>query len=549
MAPSGPSRIQLWQQYIEDSQQQLSDMEIHLAKLKENPASQEDLRAIEKVFHNFAGSGALYGAPGVSSTGGEGEYMCYSISLGERPSTRDELEQIDDYVRRLRVEIQAMIGSLKEASVKFQPQQRGIPLFLIVSDRQETVQDLATYIGKRGIQVESVTTFAEARSRILAALPDLAVVSVALPDGSGYQFVRELRDAEVSRTIPVLLLGESQHFMDKVEAIHCGADGFVNDPPDPATVFKRLKSLLARRKTTASRVLAVEDDPSQGRFLEEVLTTAGFTTKIVGDPTQFETELHHFKPNLILMDVNLPKVTGYDLVRFLRQEEGFLSVPVIFLTVEGRATAQIKAIEAGGDDYLIKPVKPDDLVATIRSRLVRYRSLQEMMDHDELTSLLAHIPFLQQARLCLSRFSRRQEPYAMVLIQIDQLDSHVAQLGPQAKDALIQGLAKFVQRRVRQTDIMGRYGDNLIALVLEHLTDTDAVRLMLRLQREFAAMDHSLGTGRSVRGTFSVGVAMAAPMFKTLKDWIEAASEALKHSRRFGGNKTCVAGHDLPETE
>jgi GGDEF domain-containing protein len=85
--------------------------------------------------------------------------------------------------------------------------------------------------------------------------------------------------------------------------------------------------------------------------------------------------------------------------------------------------------------------------------------------------------------------------------------------------------------------------------VLEHLTEQDAARLMLRLQKEFAELEHPVGQGRFVRGTFSVGIAMAAPMFKTLKDWVDAASDALKMSKRFGGNKTMVAGHELPESE
>ena len=549
MAAGGHSRMQLYHQYIEDSQKKLGDLDSLLTLLRANPQDPGPLEEIQKIFHDFAGSGALYGAPNVSTLGGEGEYLCYSVTMAGRSPVPDEQQQLADLVRKLRVEFQTLVSAWRDSAAPTQTAQRSIPLLLLVSSDPLAIQGLSSYLGKRGIQVEAVSTFAEANRAILSGLPDLAAVSVELSDGSGYQFVRQFREVEGDRTIPVLLIGQSRHFMDKVEAIHSGADGFINEPLDPPTVFKRFKSLLGRRKTTSAKILLVEDDPSQSRFLQECLVSAGYSVRVLEDPSQFEMEMHQFRPNLVIMDVLLPKVSGYDLVRYLRQEEGFQTVPVIFLTTEGRSQAAIKGAEAGGDDFIVKPVTSEDLLTAVRARLIRFRGLQELMERDELTSLLAHIPFLQQARLCLSRFTRKQTPYAMVLIQIDNLDEHVSRSGPRARDALIQGLAKFVQRTVRQTDIMGRYGENLVALVLEQLTEKDASRLLLRLQREFAELDHPVGQGRFVRGTFSAGIAMSAPMFKTLKDWIDAASDALKMAKRFGGFKTMVAGRELPESE
>jgi diguanylate cyclase (GGDEF)-like protein len=313
-------------------------------------------------------------------------------------------------------------------------------------------------------------------------------------------------------------------------------------------VFRKLKSLLNRRKAGAARILVVEDDASQARFLEATLAAEGYQVRVVREPTLFESEMYAFRPNLVLMDVLLPGgLNGYDLVKFLRQEEGFSTVPVVFLSTEGQRKAQVLGAEAGGDDYLVKPVQPEDLVATVRSRLMRFRSLQDLMDRDELTSLLAHVPFLQQARLCLSRFARRQVPYALVFLQLDQMEDHVRRHGAKVRDILLQGLARFLQSKVRQTDIMGLYGEGQVAIVLEQLTDRDAARLIRRLQEEFASLDHPVAPGRSIRTTFSAGVAMAAPQFKTLKDWIDAGSGALGLARQFGTGRTILAGQQIPE--
>lgn len=547
MAAGAPSRAQLWQKYFEESTAQLQDLDRHLQGLRANPGAAEPLEAVQRIFHNFAGSGTLYAAPQIAALGGEGEYMSYSAIMMNRPLTSEELEQFGQLVRRIRTELQALVSAASQAAVGARASQRGVPRLLLATPDQEAQRLLCDYLSKRGLQVDTASTLAEADQKINAGLPDLAAVGTGFPDGSGYDFVRNIRSRESSAAMPIVLFGENATFLDKVEAIHCGSDAFLNAPPDPSTLFKKLKGLLARRKAGAARILAVEDDPSQGRFLDETLTSEGYLVRVLADPTRFEAELHAFRPNLILMDILLPSVNGYDLVKFLRQEEGFAAVPVIFLSTEGQVRSQVRGAEAGGDDYLVKPISPTDLVATVRSRLVRYRSLQDLMDHDELTALLAHVPFLQQARLCLSRFSRRQIPYALVFVQIDQMEDHIRRHGAKVRDLLVQSLARFLQRKVRQTDIMGLYGENLVGIVLEHLTDGDAARLIRRLQAEFAAMDQPAGEGRVLRTTFSAGIAMTAHQFKTLKDWIDAGTGALEFAKQFGTGRTIVAGQQIPE--
>lgn len=535
MAKGREDRAESWRRYLEDSAQRLSEMDRTLSALQGDRSSRKGLEEIQAGFHDFAGSGALYALPEVSALGGEGEYMCYTVALSDRPPTDEELDQIAGLVRRLRVIFQGVM----ESAVAPRPQDRPVPLLLLVAPSTPETAALSEFLGKRGLQVERVETSASGLERARAALPDMAAVAVSLPDGSGFDFVRRFREIEGERSIPVVLLGAPELFHDKVEAIACGADGFLPPPVDPGSLFRKFRTLLGRRRASSARILAVEDDPHQAEFLEGTLAAGGYQVRVLTDPMAFEKELHAFRPDLVLMDVLLPGVSGYDLVRFLRQEEGFSAVPVVFLTTEGRRKAQIKGAEAGGDDYLIKPVTPEDLLATVRSRLIRYRSLQEMMDHDELTGLLAHTPFLQQARLCLSRFSRRQIPYALVLVEVDPPQA-LPSPPPRIQAALLQGLARYLQRKVRQTDIMGRYGENLVAVVLEHLTPGDAVKLLERLLWEYSQIEWPVEELR-LRTTFTAGAAMAHPSMKTLKAWLDAAAAALETAKKQGGGRVALA--------
>jgi diguanylate cyclase (GGDEF)-like protein len=540
MTKGNAGRSHQWHRYLEDSAQRLSRAESQLSDLQSEPGSKDILESIQAVFHDFSGSGSLYALPEVSALGGEGEYLCTSVGLSERPATAAEVDQISGLIRRLRTVFQKTMTA-SEGSRRPADSPRSQPLLYLAGSPSPSRSALADFLVKRGLQVEPLDDVRTALDRIRADLPDLLAAEVVLADGTGFDLVRRFREIEAERTIPVLLLGAPELFHDKVEAIACGADGFLPSPVDPGTLFRKFRLLLARRRAATGRILAVEDDPAQAAFLESTLEAGGYQVRMVTEPMAFEREIHAFRPELILMDVLLPGVSGYDLVRFLRQEEGFSTVPVVFLTTEGRRKAQIRGAEAGGDDYLVKPVTPEDLLMTVKSRLIRYRSLQEMMDRDELTGLLAHTPFLQQARLCLSRFTRRQVPYALVLVEIDGLEARTREAGPRARDVLLQGLAKYLQRKVRQTDIMGRYGEQSLALVLESLSPSDAVRLLDRLQAEFSQLDWPVETDRKVRASFSAGAAMAGPAMKTLKAWLDAAAGALKTARLQGGGRIAIA--------
>src|SRR5262249_22787682 len=141
----------------------------------------------------------------------------------------------------------------------------------------------------------------------------------------------------------VFVVGREAGVLDRVEAIHCGADGHFADPVDVGALVRRLRFLLDRERAEAPRILSVEDDPHQSAYLRTVLSSAGYEFRAVEDPRRFEAELAAFRPDLVLMDVILPGVSGYDLVRSLRQDERYATLPVLILTTRGELEARIEA--------------------------------------------------------------------------------------------------------------------------------------------------------------------------------------------------------------
>ena len=123
------------------------------------------------------------------------------------------------------------------------------------------------------------------------------------------------------------------------------------------------------------RILIVEDDRSQAIFAEAILRGAGMMAEVVAEPARMMAALELFAPDLVLMDLHMPGSSGTVLTSQIREHPRFGHVPVVFLTGDSDPERQVEALEHGGDDYILKPVRPRHLIAAIQSRVRRARAL------------------------------------------------------------------------------------------------------------------------------------------------------------------------------
>ncbi|MGQ0778341.1 MAG: MtrAB system response regulator MtrA [Pseudonocardiales bacterium] len=117
-----------------------------------------------------------------------------------------------------------------------------------------------------------------------------------------------------------------------------------------------------------ARVLVVDDDPALAEMLTIVLRGEGFDTAVVFDGSKAMLALRELKPDLVLLDLMLPGMNGIDVCRAIRAESG---VPVVMLTAKSDTVDVVLGLESGADDYVVKPFKPKELVARLRTRLRR----------------------------------------------------------------------------------------------------------------------------------------------------------------------------------
>ena len=116
------------------------------------------------------------------------------------------------------------------------------------------------------------------------------------------------------------------------------------------------------------RVLVIDDDPALSEMLTIVLRGEGFDTAVVGEGTKALPALRELKPDLVLLDLMLPGMNGIDVCKAIRAESG---VPIVMLTAKTDTVDVVLGLESGADDYVVKPFKPKELVARLRTRLRR----------------------------------------------------------------------------------------------------------------------------------------------------------------------------------
>jgi diguanylate cyclase (GGDEF)-like protein len=524
--------------YLREARGRLDEIDRLLDLLERDGSDARSLEDLRRAFHGFAGSGTTYGLPGVSALGLEGERRCEAVRSG--PAVASDLRIWREAAAALRREID---GARAAAPASDAPSAATV---VVIDEDAASREALVLALEQEGFGLRSEPRLAGALST--GPLPDALIVDASADQAAAFALVESVRSRPGGEKPVVFVVGRHGGVLDRVEAIHCGADGHFTKPVDVGALVRRLRFLLERERAEPPRVLSIEDDPQQAAFLRTVLSSGGCDVRTVDDPARLEAELAAFRPDLVLMDVLLPGVSGYDLVRSLRQDERYATLPVIILTTRGELDARIEAARAGGDEHLVKPVSPGLLLSTVVARVERGRFLRLLVERDGLTGLLTHTALVERARTAVAR--KRREPrrqLVWMMIDIDRFKAVNDTHGHPAGDHVLVRLSGLLRARLRQADVVGRYGGEEFAVVLEDISGEDAVRLVERLRSEFAAIEHRSREGVPFRVTFSAGLA-ALEDGESLSAWVNAADRALYAAKEAGRDRVVLATAPSPGT-
>jgi len=371
------------------------------------------------------------------------------------------------------------------------------------------------------------------RRRPAAVILDL---SAPVGENAGGDAAAAVREA-FSPDVPVVFVSNRSDVPARLEAVRAGCSGYFVKPVDFSGIVSTLDR-ITRIEPEPYRILIVDDEREAAAFHSASLEAAGMVTVEVVDPMEVIPQLVELQPDVVLMDVYMPGCSGMELAAVIRQEEAFVGIPIVFLSRETDRMKQIAALGEGGDDFLPKPVPPDQLVAAVTARAQRGRTLRHFMERDGLTGLSTHSRIVEQLEVSIRRAERRGDHLAVAMLDIDGFKDVNDTHGHLVGDQVLKALAHLLRQRLRLSDSVGRFGGDEYLVVLPETDAGAAQRKMDEIRRNFAAIEHDTGRA-SFSVTLSGGVA-EYPAVPTSHQLIAAADAALYDAKRAGRDRVLL---------
>lgn len=317
---------------------------------------------------------------------------------------------------------------------------------------------------------------------------------------------------------------------------------------------------MEREEFTAS-ILAIDDEPNNLVLLQRILTSHGYEVKLETNGITAIAAAKENPPDLILLDIFLPEMDGYEICRKLKEIEQVKAVPVIFISALSDVLDKVKAFSVGGIDYITKPFDFEEVLVRVKTHL-KIRGLQTQLEEktaileaevarrikaeeelkrlaslDPLTGINNRRTFFELAEIELERAMRYGDSISLVMMDIDHFKEVNDCFGHIAGDQILIIFANLCKNNLRSFDLVARYGgEEFIALLPR--TDLQSGKLIADRIRLLIEDKKLICNTNALSITISAGVAeldLSQPV--TLPKLIEQADQALYQAKRLGRNR------------
>jgi diguanylate cyclase (GGDEF)-like protein len=229
-------------------------------------------------------------------------------------------------------------------------------------------------------------------------------------------------------------------------------------------------------------VLVVDDDPDVARFVEVNLRSAGYDVTVASDGEEALERAVELRPDLVLLDVMMPKLDGFEVAQRLRRDARTSSTSIIMLTAKALSSDKVLGLSTGADDYIIKPFDPVELLARVKGTLRRAREMRAL---SPLTGLPGNIRVQEEIR----RRVAEEQPFALLYADVDHFKAYNDHYGFVRGDRAIQAMARLASEvshdMVGPEGFVGHVGgDDFVLIVPPEIAEDVATRLCERFDEE-----------------------------------------------------------------
>jgi DNA-binding response OmpR family regulator len=336
-----------------------------------NNSSEDNRQAAQSAAHKLAGSLGMFGFERGSVLGREIEML-----LQEWHQNADFF-LLTHLVQELEQELQsAPTQKINNQKISLPPS--STIRILVIDDDLSLGEQLQTLASSAQMEFIKVVDFEAARPQIDNQSIDVIILDLALANGvdEGLELLEQL--SLYYPQIPVLVLTVHDGFQKRLEVARRGGKSFFSKSISNEHILAKIREIVYRKTASEPKILCVDDDPLILVSLEQELTPWGLQITTLKDPNQFWQTLQEVKPDLLLLDVELPDVSGIELCQVVRQDYFWDDLPILFLTSRQDSETIRRIFNAGADDYIFKPFSPPELIARIFNRLERHHLLKNL---------------------------------------------------------------------------------------------------------------------------------------------------------------------------
>jgi diguanylate cyclase (GGDEF)-like protein len=297
-----------------------------------------------------------------------------------------------------------------------------------------------------------------------------------------------------------------------------------------------------------AKIMIVDDEPINIDVVQAFLEEEKYHNFItVDDSTQAMKQVEETRPDLLLLDLMMPEVSGFDILSRVRAHPKFKYLPVIILTASTDTENKLIALDLGATDFLAKPLDQSELGLRVRNTLAAKAYQDQLAYYDALTKLPNRHLFLEDLSWALKMARRHNEKLSLLSIEIDNFDKVNDTIGLSAGDEVLRLVAHRIQKVIREVDILSRSDDEGARMALFHLDGSgfsllinripaaeDAAVIAKRIINELSVPMH-IG-GDDIYVTASIGIATNPPESDESSELLRLASSAKDYAKKLGGN-------------
>ena len=446
---------------------------------------------------------------------------------------------------------------------------------LVVDDVDANVKLLEARLTADYFEVVTAHSGPEALQICARERADVVLLDVMMPGMDGFEVCRRLKAEPRSQHIPVIMVTALDQPSDRVKGLEAGADDFLTKPVDDLALITRVKNLARLKMLTdemlmrasteeqmgfaggmtmrldqlgfGGRILLVEDrDRSAERIVGAL--SPDYTLERETDPARALLRLPDGNFDLMIVSLSLDHADGLRLCSQVRSLERTRHLPLLIIVEPGDDARLLRGLDMGVNDYIVRPVDPNELVARVRTQMKRKRYTDflrtrleetvEMAILDPLTDLHNRRYMTSHLKTLFEEASQRGKPLSILVLDIDHFKAVNDGHGHAAGDSVLREFASRLRRNIRGIDLACRLGGEEFVVVMPETDLAKAYLVGERLRQCIAAAPFYAGeTVGVLQVTASVGVAALEFADDTPELILRRADQALYCAKRDGRNR------------